>query len=229
MKTHCSNQRNQAMTLFEVVIVIIVVIILVMTLIPASPHRSPSQKISCINCLKQLGLAYKIWAGDNNDKCPMEISVTNGGAMEWMNTPDAWKVYQVMSNELSTPKIIYCPADTRAGPATNFTTDLKNKISYFVGWDASDTNPAALLSGDDNFLLNQSPVPAGLVSISSSAPLKWNLTRHVSEINDGPLFKIKTGTGNILLCDGSVMAANNSGLTNQLQQTGFATNRLVIP
>src|ERR1043165_7756257 len=102
MKTHCSKQRNQAMTLIEAVVVIFVIAFLVMMFLPAllSP-RHGAKRINCASNLKQLGLAYKIWAGDNNDKYPMEVSVTNGGTMELLNTADAWQTFQVMSNELS--------------------------------------------------------------------------------------------------------------------------------
>jgi len=40
------------------------------------------QTISCSNNLKQLGLAYQVWAGDNDGKFPMAVSVANGGALE---------------------------------------------------------------------------------------------------------------------------------------------------
>jgi hypothetical protein len=184
----------------------------------------------CTNNLKQTGLAYKIWAGDNHDKYPMEISVTNGGAMELMTTPDAWKVFQVMSNELSTPKVIYCPEDSLHGSAaTNWGDDLKNKISYFIGVDANDALPSAILSGDGNFLLNDAPANYGFVNVISNATLAWDTTRHGGETKQGWFTKVKTGTGNIGLADGSVQSLSQSGLTNQLHQTGFVTNRFFIP
>jgi hypothetical protein len=50
-----------------------------------------TELIQCINNLKQLGLAMRIWAGDNNDKYPTSLVV--------------------MSNELSVVKILICPGD----------------------------------------------------------------------------------------------------------------------
>jgi hypothetical protein len=218
------------MTLIEAVVVILVIGFLVVGLLPIlfrHPHR---HYLSCTNNLKQLGLAYKIWAGDNNDKYPMAVSITNGGAMEFMDTTDAWKTFQVMSNELSTPKIIICPEDSLRGfAATNFGEELKNKISYFIGRDATDTNLFAILSGDSNFLLNQSTVKPGLINVTTNDSLAWDATRHGSDTKTGWFTKIRTGSGYLVLADGSVTGETSSGLTKQLQRTGFATNRFAIP
>ena len=220
------------MTLIEAVVVIFIIAFLALVFLPATysgPNRRP-YRISCINNQKQLILAYKIWAGDNQGKYPMEISATNGGALELMNTADAWKVFQVMSNELSTPKVIYCPSDSLPGnAATNWGDDLKNKISYFIGLDATETNPAAILSGDGNFLLNNAPANYGFVNVATNATLAWDTTRHFGESKQGWFTKTRTGSGNIGLADGSVQGLSNAGLAQQLQQTGFASNRFFIP
>ena len=233
MRIRFSRQTNQGLTLVEAVVVIFVIAFLVLLLVPAasySPYHG-GQRISCINNLKQLGLAIRVWGGDNHDQYPMAVSVTNGGAMEWMTTPDAWKVFGVMSNELSTPKIIYCPQDAFHGrSATNFNDDLKTHISYFIGADATDADPQLLLAGDDNFLLNQRPVSPGMVDPAYNAMLEWDASRHTEETIQGWFIKAKKSRyGNICLTDGSVQVATSSGLTNLLHQASLATNRLFIP
>ncbi|MGD1087307.1 MAG: type II secretion system protein [Verrucomicrobiota bacterium] len=167
--------------------------------------------------LKQIGVAYRIWAGDHNGKYPMQTSVTNGGAMELISTGDVFANFQVMSNELSTPEILVCPADANRVAATNFTTDFNNsKISYFVGLDAVDTSPQTFLSGDDNFAVDGVPVKSGLLELSTNVSISWTAARHKF-------------AGNILLGDGSVQEVTTKGLQNALQQTRFAPNRLAIP
>jgi type II secretory pathway pseudopilin PulG len=232
MRIRCSRQTNQGMTLVEAVVVVFVIGFLVMLLAPAllTSNGRLEQRISCTNNQKQLGLAYKVWAGDNNDRLPMEVSVTNGGALEWINTPDAWKVYQVMSNELSTPKILCCPQDAlHHFAATNFTDDLKNKLSYFIGINATGTNADELLSGDGNFLNQGVPVKPGLFEATSNTPVTWDTSRHTSVETHAGIFRKTTGWGNVGLADGSVQALTTSGFRNQIRQTGLATNRLFIP
>ena len=55
-----------------------------------------------------------------------------------------------MSNELITPKILYCPADLARAAATNWAGFGTNGLSYFVEGDASDKYPKMILIGDRN-------------------------------------------------------------------------------
>lgn len=203
------------------------VAVLAAMLLPANtggPRKA--QRISCVNNLKQVGLAYRLWAGDNDNKYPMEVSVTNGGTMELIaDGKNAWLNFLVMSNELSTPKILICPADAeRFPPATNFTSELAWKISYFVGLDADEDHPQMFLSGDGNFAISNVPVKSGVLELSTNmaaywldVPVDWTDTRH------------KPRLGNIGFADGSARETYFYSLRNALYQTGVATNRLAIP
>ena len=218
MKPRLSKKRNAAMTLFEVGVIIAIVMILVVVFLPRFARSTEhSSRINCVNNLKLIGLAYRIWAGDNNDKYPMQVSTTNGGTMELMaDGKNVWRNFLVMSNELSTPKILFCPADAGRICATNFSNDLKDKISYFFGVDANPKDPQMLLSGDDNFAISGIPVKSGLLEISSNTPIAWTSARHKF-------------AGNIGLADGSVQQVSNSELTNSLQPTGSVNIRVAIP
>jgi len=219
------------MTLTEVLVVIAVLAVFVAMFLPAivSTGHTGRQRINCINNLKEIGLAYRVWAGDNNDKYPMFVSVTNGGAMELIATGDVAVCFQVMSNELSTPKILICPEDKKRLPAaTSFSTSqLKNKISYFVGLDASDTQPQMLLSGDDNLAVDGVPLKSGLAQFPTNANVAWTSGRHISykEHFWTPTHII----GNVGLADGSVQQDTGIELKQAIQNTGVATNRLAIP
>jgi len=82
--------------------------------------------------------------------------------MELVATGNVAACFQVMSNELSTPKILLCPEDTRRTYATNFSTGFSGaNISYFLNPDAVETYPQMILDGDDNLLVDGKPVSAG--------------------------------------------------------------------
>jgi type II secretory pathway pseudopilin PulG len=219
MKPRFSNQRNHALTLVEVLVVIAVLVAVAALLLPGlAASRRKSNRINCVSNLKQIGLACRIWEGDNGDKYPMFVSVTNGGAMELAATGNVAAVFQAMSNELSTPKLLVCPNDDSRTAATNFTTGFNaSRISYFVSLDVTnETSPQTFLSGDDNFEIGGALVKSGLLELSTNAPISWTAARHKF-------------VGNIGLADGSVQQTTQNGLRQALQKTGLATNRLAIP
>ena len=168
-----SLKQKKAFTLIELLVVIAIIAILAAMLLPAlAAAKRKAQRINCVNNLKELTLAFKIWANDNSDKYPTRVSTVQGGAQEYVysqaNTPTAaqynpGRVFTTMSNEVNAPKIMYCTSDT--GPnhtaATNFVNFVvfgatgagqctSNNLSYFVGGDATEDNPEGILLGDRN-------------------------------------------------------------------------------
>jgi hypothetical protein len=171
MKPHSSNQKNRALTIWEVLVVIAVIAILAFIILPPGSHPRPP-RIQCVSNLKQINLAFRIWEGDNANKYPMAISVTNGGAMESIATGDVVTCFLVMSNELSTPKLLICPSDAAHTYATNFGDSFnRSNISYFVGVDADEAHPERIMSGDDNFAVDGVPLKSGLSEVATNADI----------------------------------------------------------
>jgi prepilin-type N-terminal cleavage/methylation domain-containing protein/prepilin-type processing-associated H-X9-DG protein len=219
MKTQRTTRRGRGFTLTELLVVICVVAVMAAVLLPALRvgDGRKREKFNCVNNLKQIGLSFRIWEGDNGDNYPMKISVTNGGAMELAVAGNVSAIFRVMSNELSTPKLLICPQDAARHYATNFMTDLNHQtISYFVGLDAEDKYPKMILSGDDNLAVNGVRVQPGIFNVSTNASIGWTKERH-------------GGAGNIACADGSVQSTTTLTFQSALVNTGTATNRLVIP
>jgi len=230
MTDHMNTRHNcqyQAFTLVETLIVAAAVAVLLAVLWASTrkrPARSP--RIDCVNNLKQVGLSFRQWAIDNSDLYPAKVSITNGGAMEWAEAGSVFPNFMVMSNELNTPKILTCPADSRTRATTfapavppglgqiGFTNDAY--VSYFVGLDADETNPQMFLTGDSNLELNRKAIPHGIVNLRTIAPITWSARRHKHQ-------------GNVGLADGSVQGYSTARLQEALAKTGDLTNRLVFP
>ena len=147
----------------------------------------------------------------------MQVSVTNGGAMEWVKPGKAYVLWQTVSNQLISPKVLWCPADTNHIAATNFSTGFSEaNISYFVNPDAVEAHPQMILDGDDNLTVGGVRVRPGILNFQTNATVGWTKDRH-------------HGAGYLGLADGSVQQLTTDGLRQALQQTGAATNRLAIP
>src|ERR1017187_4200109 len=124
-------KQKKAFTLIELLVVIAIIAILAAMLLPAlAAAKKKAQKISCVNNLKEVGLAFRVWSGDNGDRYPMSVAAKDGGPNDQVvgdfpttfvswgvanQMKYAYTVFQCMSNELATPKIVFCPSDPGTG------------------------------------------------------------------------------------------------------------------
>lgn len=84
--------------------------------------RERALSIQCVNNLKQVGLAARVWAVDNGNMTPPNV--------------------QCMSNEISSFAILVCPADTMRQPAKDPASFSPANCSYeYLAPGAPDNEP----------------------------------------------------------------------------------------
>lgn len=206
---------SQAFTLIELLVVLGVLALVTLLILPhlANWNRRPPYGILCINNLKQIGLAFRIYAADNEDRYPTH-GWADGSTWTTSNISPVG-VFGMMAWELNTPRLLSCPADNRAY-TTNFNSLGSSNISYFVGINTTPDHPQAFLVGDRNLTINGSLLGPGLFPVLTNTALGWSPALHKER-------------GNLVLGDGSVLFVDSDRVRNLVRQQGIASNWLSIP
>ena len=209
------RSARRALTALDVFLVIATVALLAIVALPILARaKARPKRISCTSNLKQVGLAYRLWSNDHDGQFPF-ASTNAAGSLRFVNSPQVFNHYLVMSNELITPKVLVCNSDTKRKAVPDFTKFSNANLSYFVGLDAREDNPQLILSGDRN-------ITGGTLSNGFLRLLPANAAA-------GWTSQIHSNAGNIGLSDGSVQQLMPASLQKQLQAQDLPVIRLAIP
>ncbi len=209
MNTPAERLQARAFSRVELCATIAALFLLAAVALPvlAQPF-SRSQRLQCLNNLRQIGQAYQAWGNDHGDEFPFYVVPSQGGLR---GAPEASRAYYqlaVLSNQLSSPKILACPSDS-ATLAANFGAGPEgllhgiyqdNAVSYFVSHGRIANGPE-LLSGDRNIFAG------GAVGCAY-----FTSTRVISPIQLGWRGDVHGSVGNVLMTSGEVLETGTASL-----------------
>ena len=179
--------------------------------------KGKASRITCVNNLRQIALAFRMWSNEHGDKFPWDISSegANGGTHEVALTSQVWRHFQAISNELTTPKVLVCGDDRERQRIANWDSFTNNShLSYFIGLDANASKPQTILSGDRNLAISNRLLK-GDISLTTSASLEWTTSIH-------------NKNGNLTFADGSAAQTSTRMLNKEFQAAFLSATQTTL-
>jgi prepilin-type processing-associated H-X9-DG protein len=230
MNRLCDPSRRfgrRGVSLPEVLVIGILVVLLASLLLPRPNTNRKSERIRCVNNLKQVGISLRVFQDDLQGRQRALSPLADPGLYyAWILT---------FSNELATPRVLICSTDRRTRVEAASWADVvkpgaRNRaVSYFAGPDATEDRPGNVLFGDRS-IEARAPLPP--FSYRSPRAILGDLGTNAGawERNLGwTTDAMHRNQGNLAMADGSVQQADTRRFREILGNTGDPRNRVVQP
>ena len=150
------HPRHAAFTLVELLVVIGIIALLISILLPAlSKARAAANRVSCLSRIRQVGMAYRFYAGDYRDYVPFGHwdydGMDGGGMISWddlllmggyLGQKATFDQVQWYSTDMIQEPMLKCPSDPDRGYCWSGNT------GWFITYaPISDISPSGRKSG----------------------------------------------------------------------------------
>ena len=229
-------RNSSAFTRVELLALVAALGLLALCTWPAlAGSRGDAQRATCFNNLRQIAHGAQIWAGDHGDRIPWLTPIAEGGTFtNNLHASAAWFELLTFSNELSSPRLLACPADEGVKVASAWlggagaltaTGYRQNSVSYLIGLHAHPNSPKELLCADRNVQPSRTST-CGLAFVSACPSLdspdpgvRWTnavhgLSGHITTVDGAVIYGGATGWRNFFAAFGTP------------QDTGFSLHTL---
>jgi prepilin-type N-terminal cleavage/methylation domain-containing protein len=112
--------RSSGFTLVELLVVIGIIAVLVAILLPAmSRSREMARRTACLSNLRQVHMAFMLYAGENHDQVPLGYRTASKQYNSMMFSTTAgnrWVLFGLLysGGYISEPRILFCPSETNS-------------------------------------------------------------------------------------------------------------------
>ena len=190
--------------MIELLVVMAVIGILASLYLPVmSRAKSKAKQVQCVSNLHQIGVAFRIFAGEHDGRYPAAVRERYGGLKESAGIGGAYRHFQAVAGSLDSPRLLLCPTD-RLRHSTNWAALTDENVSYLVGVDAQPNNQFHILAADRN-ITNRVGRTKPVMRVAAEARVEWTPALHGRE-------------GNLLFADGRVEFADDRKLAAAIRQ-----------